>query len=128
MREFMQIVESAAATVRLSDLYSNSELRDESERIGQIGLGWDDCDTPLPVKEMSAEEAKRVLAAPGETVFDVYRHATKDQKRLVAGKVKSFENDRIIVLEGEYLIDGFHHLIAAIKANMPIRYIDLGDL
>lgn len=129
MRKWIDILtESGDQKVRLIDLYTPSELRDESERLAH-SVSVMEWDIWLPVRTMSAEEARGIKTRAGNSVLSAYeKEATKQQKKIVAEKIKDFDDSRIIVLELDEIIDGNHHLIAAIKLDKPVRYIDLADL
>lgn len=128
MRHLINIVESVL-TVSLLDLYTASELTDETELLGRLGLGSMYWKVKIPVRIMSPEDARECVNARDEPIFDAFTHyATKRQRQLVDRYARDYDHDRIIVLEGDTVIDGNHHLIAAILANQPVRYIDLTDL
>jgi hypothetical protein len=114
--------------VLLTDLYTVGELRDEGEKIAHetSPIDWE---IPLTVHVMSPEQSREVEAYHGVTVFVAYeKDATKAQKRIVAQKIKDFDEQRIIVLSANEIVDGNHHLIAAIISNKPVQYIDLSEL
>ncbi|RYF09433.1 MAG: hypothetical protein EOO77_23835 [Oxalobacteraceae bacterium] len=113
----------------ITDLYDSDELMDESEALAHAcsPMNWDD---PLTVETMTAEEAKeRVMARRGElSLWDAYqRDASKAQKAIVAKKAKAYDRERIVVLDGIDIIDGNHHVIAAILTNNPVLYVDLTE-
>ena len=78
---------------------------------------------------MTAEQAKATVMARGDlTLWDAYeRDASKKQKAIVARKAKSYDTNRVVVLDGTEIIDGNHHVIAAILTGNPILYVDLTD-
>ena len=45
----------------------------------------------------------------------------------VKEKMRDFEEDRIIVLEGDRVLDGNHHLVAALQLGRPVLCIDLEE-
>lgn len=130
MRKWISLFEGhlVGASVKLTDLYTSAELSDESERLAHVAppIIWDE---PLAIHEMTAEEAKSVVTAAGTTVWDAYQaEATKAQERIVRNKIKSYDFDRIIVLDDGEIIDGNHHLIAAIISENPVHYVDISKI
>ncbi len=126
----MLIEDITPKKVRLTDLYSNSELSDCTELLGRMvdefGLGL--VKFPFTVRTMTAEQARKVrMFGQQRTVEAAFKKADGARRKVVAGKVKNFDNDRILVLSGGDMIDGHHHLMAAIKTGKPISYIDLDE-
>jgi hypothetical protein len=115
-------------TVRLTDLYDDDELNDESEELYHF-LSDDDLDIDFEVHTMTPEEAKTYTTARDDmTVFQSFKdHATKDQKAIVKSKISRYDTSRIIVTMNKTVLDGNHQLIAGIMANKPIKYINLAD-
>lgn len=136
MRKFIDTIKqallnesyAAGQSILITDLYDTHELTDESEALGHVAppIYWDD---PLTIKSMSAEQAKATVMARGDlTLWDAYeRDASKKQKAIVARKAKSYDTNRVVVLDGTEIIDGNHHVIAAILTGNPILYVDLTD-
>ena len=52
-------------------------------------------------------------------------HARPAQRRIVAKKKKSFDEERVVVLSGTAVLDGQHHVVAAAQLGKPVRFIDL---
>ena len=116
------------STVTLLDLYTPRELMDTTEILHDYAPSMD-WETPLNVSEMAWEKVYELKNIGGDKIFDTFRdHATGAQKKIVAKKTKSFDANRIVVLSGDYVIDGNHHVIAAIIGKRTILYIDLADL
>jgi hypothetical protein len=130
----MRLMESVAVTKRLADLFTPDELWDETEVIGRLAMEYGvsfwkkACAFPLPVKEAAPDHAANHWTNLGRPIKTAFRNATKQQRQLVAAKAAKFQSDRIVVLDGNQIIDGNHHIVAAIKAGQPIKYIDLADL
>jgi hypothetical protein len=55
----------------------------------------------------------------------MYRHGTREQKELVLQKMKRFDPKRVVVIAGTTLLDGYHHVMAAIKMKQSVRYINI---
>lgn len=112
-------------TVRLTDIYSIRQLRDKTERLHQY-LSPDCLRKKFVVQAMRPRALKQLLANPLDTVLDAYNeYATEEQEALIARKMEHFDTGRIIVVAGDYLVDGNHHVIAAIRLAQPVQYIDL---
>lgn len=129
MRQWINLVtENVGNQIRLIDIYSPSELSDESEVIAHevSPMEWDQ---PLTVKTMTPDEAKRVESRhPGLSLIDSYtKDASKKQKKIVADKIAKYDEERIVVLSGDTIIDGNHHVIAGILGGKPILYVDLAE-
>lgn len=111
-------------TIRLTDIYTGAELMDETEMLGLAVCG-NDFERDLRVTLLSAS-GLATLTHRDETVIELYeREATKSQRSLVKRKMKNFDEDRIVVVEGTDLIDGFHHVIAAHLLGRDVQVIDL---
>lgn len=113
-------------TVKLSDLYDYDEFSDDSEALHDF-TEESDYDKSFVVKSMNPETAKKLQTFRDDmTVIDAYDDfATKEQKNLVKWKMRNYDNDRIVVIAGKTLVDGNHHVVAAILSGKPIKYIDL---
>lgn len=116
-------------TVLITDLYDTNELTEETEALAHAcpPIYWDE---PLTLRTMSASDAKNsIMAMIGNlTLWDAFeRDASKKQKAIVNKKVKAFDHNRVVVLDGGAIVDGNHHVIAAIILDKPILYVDLGE-
>lgn len=128
MRDFINMVEDTSHTVTLLDLYTPSELSDESEQIAHYAppMDWE---TPLTVHTMSASDVPNIEVIAGTKVIDAYKaEATMGQKKLVVAKVRDFDPTRIVVLYRNTVVDGNHHVVAAIQSQRTIQYVDLSEL
>lgn len=113
-------------TITLNDLYDDSELNDETEDL----YHWthpDQHNTQYAIRTMFPDQIKKLKTSHGDmTLIDAFKQfATPDQKRLVKSKAKNFDHNRIVVIANNTVIDGNHHLIAAIASNNPVNYIDI---
>jgi len=115
-------------TVKLEDLYDWHELNDESETLYHW-IDDNDLKNVFEVQTMMPAQAKHLETAKNDmTVYDAFKKfATKDQKALIKNKSKNYDPNRIIVLSGNTVIDGNHHVIASILNNKPLKYIDLSE-
>jgi hypothetical protein len=86
-------------------------------------------DFEFPVHVMEPDQLTQLQTAFGEdTVIDAYNeHAAASQKRIVKDKMKNFDPNRIVVIANKTLIDGNHHVVAAILLGKPVKYINLYD-
>ena len=113
--------------ILITDLYDNYELMDESELISQYAPPTD-WDIPLTIRVMSPEQAREVKTIYGNTVLNAYEiDASKQQKNIVARKVKNYDRNRVIVTCSNTIVDGNHQIIAAILTNNPVLYVDLDE-
>lgn len=116
----------APRMINLTELYSEDELRDDNEILFHH-LPEDVEGTNFEVRQMPASGLVRVLTPLGDVslVQAFSDHADADQKELVREKMRSFDQDRIVVLNELRAIDGNHHLIAAFLSRQPVLFIDL---
>lgn len=128
MRELIHLVENARVTIKLTDLYDDDELRDETEALYNY-VTEEDLIQDFTVKVMSPDEAKTYTTHRNDmTVYDAFvQFADRDQKILVRQKKQQYDTSRIIVVCNKTVVDGNHHLVAGILAKQPIRYIDLAE-
>ena len=127
MRNWISLItETQSNTILITDLYSERDLTDESELISQYAppIDWDN---PLTIKVMPVDQIKTLLDIRERSILQSFRNATKDQRELVKYKIDNFDAERIVVLCDDTVIDGNHHVIAAIRASKPIRYVDLSE-
>lgn len=129
MRQWINLVtEGAGQQIRLIDIYSPSELADESETIAHevSPMEWDQ---PLTVRSMTPEEALSIESRQkGLRLIDSYtKDASKKQKKIVADKIAEYDEERIVVLCDNTIVDGNHHVIAGILSGKPILYVDLSE-
>lgn len=136
MRNFIEIVQNAGRaplqegeTARLIDLYGEAELEDETETISHF-VGPEDYEVALPIKTISAADLTKLRTAAGDmSVIEAFEEfAEPSQVKIVKEKMKAFEADRVIVLDGDRVIDGNHHVLAAYRHGRPVKAIDLEGL
>ena len=124
--ELKILTEALGKTITMDELYPDGFERGE---ILNDFVTPSEMSIELPIKTMTAKEASK-LEAPfsSENILDVYNdHATSSQKKLVKDKMKKFDKNRIVVIENKTVLDGNHHVIAAILSNNSIKYVDLMD-
>lgn len=116
-------------TKRIEDLYDNREITDDRELLGQMlpEYDWEGFDFTVGTK--SFDDLSKLVGNDGSTpVLDAFEHyADLDSEAIVEGKVKDFDEDRIIVLMGKVVLDGNHHLVAAERLGKSVRFIDLEE-
>ncbi len=129
MMEFNMLFEELTAspeTVRLSDLYTYDEFKDESEALYDFS---DDSDyeKEFTVHEMPPQSASKLQTFRNDTtVMDAYRRfARKEQKDIVKQKMRLYDKDRVVIVAGTTLLDGYHHVVASVLLGKPIKYINL---
>lgn len=130
IRTHISIVEHylSEGTVKLTDIYSDDELNDVSEVIHAY-IDDDTISKEFTVRTLSAEEAKNLWTHRGDmSVIEAFKHfADKEQKTRVREKMKNFDPNRIVVLDGRKVLDGNHQVVAAILSDNEMKYIDIGD-
>lgn len=134
MRRLINIIEAHSDThkvgdmVAMSELYSNSELMDESELLYNF-LSPKDYDTPVVVRSATPDFLRELTGRNPdmgvEEEFDAY--ASQSQRRYVEKMMNDLTGE-IVVVYGDQAVDGFHRIVAAIKSNTPLMYVDLKDL
>ena len=114
--------------VKLTDLYDDHELNDESEAMYNF-IDDDDLERDFEVHTMSPKRASTVTThANDATIYQAYKDfATREAKNILDDKIKHWDANRIVVLMNNTLLDGNHHLVAGINAGKPIKYIDLAE-
>lgn len=131
MRQFIDIVtENHNEFISLDEIYldDDSPLDRDNEIINNF-VSPMDYDIKMPVRTMNANEASTRILVDGRPLIEVYKdHATDDQKETVQYKIDRFDKNRIVVLNGDMVLDGNHHIIAAILSNRPLKYVDIQDM
>lgn len=114
--------------MKLTDIYTEDELNQEDELLFHVAsdeaLVFD-----FEVRTLSHASLAGVMTHRGDaSVIDsMSLYATQEQLELIAHKVAHFDEARVLVMEGESLVDGNHHLAAAHRAGRDVFYIDLGQ-
>ena len=117
--------------MKLSDLYTPNEYEDEEETLGLAVMnnpGLVDID--FRVRHLPHAELVNLMTYFGEEqkIMDVYEDfADEDQRETVKAMIQNFDTDRIVVLENNRIVDGNHHVTAAILSGQDIRAIDLSN-
>ncbi len=130
LSELSKMIENASSTqtARLvPDLYDDEYEAMDSEEQRSAFIEEEDFETDFTVFTMTPEQAKKVLTLRGDmTVFDAYQElGDKRAKSMIKDKTTTYDKERIVLMMGENLLDGYHHLIAGILTNNPVKYIDL---
>ena len=116
--------------VSIFDIVDEETINDQREQLYDLIDPEEERNYKYEVKTISAKQAKKQFMTMQEdmTVFESFvDNANKDQKEIVKDKMRSFDTNRIIVTSNDKVVDGNHHLIAAIKLDKPIKYINLQD-
>lgn len=126
MITFINFLKENTEKVTLLDLYDIDELEDESESLYHW-IDPDDYEKEFTVHILPYTQLKNLKTPIGDmTIWEAYlQFANSEQKQIVKDKVKNFDKDRIIVLANETVLDGNHHVIAAIKTKNTVKYIDI---
>lgn len=113
----------------IPDIYEDEDdVFDETE-IRSYFISEDDLENEFTIMDMGIEEAKLLETGRGnETVWSTFNElATKDQRNIIKHKIKNWDDDRIIVIMGKTVLDGYHQLIANILSGKRVKYIDLQE-
>lgn len=111
--------------MKLLDLYDQEELENPREALHDF-VTPDLLDKDFQVLEMQPAELKRLESfRDNTTIPEMYRHSSREQKELVLQKMKRFDSQRVVVIAGTTLLDGYHHVMAAIKLNRSVQYINI---
>ena len=120
----------ASSTVSLLDIVDEDTLNNEREMLYDLVDLEEEEKYVYKVQTISAEDAKRKFETMNRdmTVFESFtKNANENQKEIVKDKMKHFDLNRIIVTTSNSVVDGNHHVIAAIKLGKSIKYIDLQE-
>ena len=96
-------------------------------------INYNDLEQELPIKPLENSRLHSLISATsGIPVIQSFEeNANKHNWEIVNHyiKHKPLNNiDDIVILEGDRVIDGHHRIVAAIKANYSLQYVDLLDL
>lgn len=120
--------------VCLNQIYNTAKLNDEEEKLGRYSVEygrsfWElACSFLLPVREITAQEAAVKWKSDRRSIKASFRYANAEQREVVSNKVSNFDENRIVVLDGNEIVDGNHHVLAAVRTERPIKYLNLADL
>lgn len=112
--------------MRLSDIYTQSELDDDESEIFPH-VAEEDLVTEFTPVEIPADRVAALMATDIETVLETWEHAEDWQEELVEEKRRNFDAQRVILLRGDVVIDGHHHVMAAILEGRSVTAIDLEE-
>ncbi|WP_154667665.1 hypothetical protein [Leisingera caerulea] len=117
--------------VMLSDIFTAEELAGGAEVMSQFAnaktLNASFTVGSVPVSSLGLIRAPWANAG-GCSVLDHYEEAASNRDALIVGaRRRHFDETFVVVLMNEFLIDGYHHVIAAKYSGMPVRAIDLWD-
>jgi len=114
--------------MRLLDIYDERDLDDETETLS-LEVGEDELAFDFTVGMIEANALEAVKTYIGDmTVKEAFEEfAEGDQQEFVRRLTEGFDEDRVVILRGETMVDGNHHLMAAILIGKPVRFIDLDD-
>lgn len=115
--------------MKLNELYTNAEIRDESEALSHF-VPMDDLDFDFTVKTLNISQIEDLLTWRGDMflVASMRDHATPEQIDLINSMANDFDPDRCVVIDNGRVIDGYHHIMAAYQLNETVRYIDMNDV
>lgn len=127
LAQFRNIVErSEKRLVKLvPDIYEDEDEAREEEELRHAFIHDDHFLESFEVKTMPVSTVKK-LKISNDYIIDVYHdHAYDEQKELVQDKIDNWDEDKIVVMDGSIVVDGYHQVVAAILSNRAINYIDL---
>ena len=120
--------------MKLTDLYDLDELLDTRHHLGCIldSYGLKTADVDFDVHVIPHDRLSEITNWNGISILAAYKEfAHADQHALVQEKTQDFDTDRIVILDGKppsmTIIDGNHHVVAAILAGQEIKAINLSD-
>jgi len=123
-------LKTANKLVSIFDIIDEDTLEDPSEQLYDLIDPEEEKDIRYKVQTISAQQATSQFKTMNEdsTILEAYEnHAKDEQKEIVDYKMKYFDKDRIIITSNNKVVDGNHHLIAAIKLDKPILFINLQE-
>lgn len=115
-------------TITLDELFGPFSSLDENELL--VNCVDPDCwETRFTVKEMRLEELRQIRAdESGLPIIEAFeKYASRDQRRYVRSISRKDLAAKVIVMDGEMLLDGFHHTIKAIQTVEALRCIDISE-
>lgn len=117
--------------MKLVDIYSPSDLADESEALYHA-VSEAALDREFTIGTLPSERLPDLMSWNGGfddlSVLALYdEYATDEQIDMVETMVEAFDEERVIVLQGMLVVDGHHHVVAAAELGRDIRFIDLAE-
>lgn len=130
---YKRITESAPKSISLKEL--PIDLYDETEAISLAleNYGDDIVFKKFEVKTITPEEMKYLQNNFMDIEEAFEQKATTKQHKIVNRYIDKMEKgsltfpDNLIILDGKEVIDGNHRVIAGIKSNTSLLYIDISD-
>lgn len=120
--------ESTANTITLADIYDGA-YPDEDELIWNF-VGENDFDIPFEVNTIQPFVLDQLLCNQYgvDDIEDLFHKMQPEQEAII----NDYQHDinlsqQVIVLYKDRIIDGNHRALAAVLANKPIKYIDIGE-
>ena len=112
--------------IQLKDIYNPADMDDEFEALFHE-IDERSIDGCFEVTEIPADDLRSLQTYMGDmSVIDSYHlFAEPGQDDRVTELATNFDEERVIVIRGNRLIDGNHHLVAAHKLGRPVQVIDL---
>lgn len=112
--------------VQIKDLYSPTDMDDEEEVLFHE-LDEESIHGCFEVETLAPSQLTEIKTHQGDvTVMEAYHlYADEDQRALVRDIMFNFDADRVIVLRGDRVIDGNHHIVAAVTLGSEVFAIDL---
>lgn len=114
--------------MRIQDLYPEDDLDDEIDLLFSE-LSDEALEFDFEVRSLTHAETSQALTPIGDLTVAEAMHdlADADQWEIVRYKQENFDAQRVIVMRGESVIDGNHHLMAAHLSGRGVNYIQLED-
>ena len=115
--------------MKIQDLYPEEDLDDEIELL-LSELSDDALEFEFEVRSLTHAQTARALTPIGDLTVAEAMHslADADQWEIICHKQENFDAQRVIVMRGESVIDGNHHLMAAHLSGRGVNYIQLEDV
>ncbi len=112
--------------MQLSDIYDIRDLDDEEEFLFHH-LDEEDLSRDFAVQTLAHDQIAHLLH-PDRTshILELYRDFGDARAQdVVARKMLDFDTDRIVLIRGQVLLDGYHHVVAAHQLGHCVRCLDL---
>ena len=120
--------------MKLTELYDLDELLDTRQHLGCIldSYGMKTADVDFEIHDIPHDRLSEILTWNGNPILMAYeKFAHANQRTVVEEKIRDFDIDRIVILDGKppsmTIIDGNHHIVAAGLSGQGIRAINLSD-
>jgi len=114
--------------MKLDELYSNAELMNEREALSHsIYMEILDFDFTVQTLPWTEIESLQSWGCGSSLTASMREHGTPNQIEIINSKARAFDATRCVVLEAGRVIDGHHHLMAAVQCQRDVTYIDLDE-